>query len=188
MTGPDLKPCPFCGTTEMLRIVGASDGHGWGFVRCDYCDAEGPDPDNFPGGWNRRTPDPAVLDELPEVQALIAAAYEVAAHTAADRCAACGCREIASLVKEHVIRRTPADAIATREARDAQMRAEGRVAGLREGYLLGFMASGEIYNAEYPFRAMDINPESDDEWRNARDEAIRAALSAREGDDGEGKP
>lgn len=52
--GNGLLPCPFCGTVEMLRIVGAIDGHGWNFVRCDYCDAEGPDPDNFPGGWNRR--------------------------------------------------------------------------------------------------------------------------------------
>ena len=49
-----LLPCPFCGTVEMLRRVGASDGEGWGFVRCDYCDAEGPDVNNFPGGWNHR--------------------------------------------------------------------------------------------------------------------------------------
>ena len=49
-----LMPCPFCGTTEMLRRVGARDGDGWGFVRCDYCDAEGPDPDNLKGHWNTR--------------------------------------------------------------------------------------------------------------------------------------
>lgn len=53
-----LKPCPFCGTTEMLRRVGAAPGEGWSFVRCDYCDAEGPDPDNLPGHWNtRKSPD-----------------------------------------------------------------------------------------------------------------------------------
>lgn len=54
----ELKPCPFCGTTEMLRRVGAQPGEGWSFVRCDYCDAEGPDPDNLPGHWNtRKSPD-----------------------------------------------------------------------------------------------------------------------------------
>ena len=53
-----LKPCPFCGTTEMLRRVGPEPGAGWSFVRCDYCDAEGPDPDNLPGHWNtRKSPD-----------------------------------------------------------------------------------------------------------------------------------
>ena len=50
----ELLGCPFCGTTEMLRRVGARDGDGWGFVRCDYCDAEGPDPDNLKGHWNTR--------------------------------------------------------------------------------------------------------------------------------------
>ena len=50
----ELRPCPFCGTTEMLRRIGAAPGSGWSFVRCDYCDAEGPDPENFPGGWNAR--------------------------------------------------------------------------------------------------------------------------------------
>jgi len=27
MKAPELLPCPFCGTTEMLRIVGASGGY-----------------------------------------------------------------------------------------------------------------------------------------------------------------
>lgn len=25
-----LLPCPFCGTVEMLRPIGADDGKGWG--------------------------------------------------------------------------------------------------------------------------------------------------------------
>jgi len=50
----NLLPCPFCGAIEMLRHIGAEPGTGWGFVRCDYCDAEGPDADLFPGGWNAR--------------------------------------------------------------------------------------------------------------------------------------
>lgn len=56
----------------MLRHVGADDGDGWGFVRCDYCDAEGPDPDNFPGHWNTRSVSAALA--LPEIAALVEAA------------------------------------------------------------------------------------------------------------------
>lgn len=60
-----LLPCPFCGTTEMLRHIGANPGDGWGFVRCDYCDAEGPDPENLAGGWNARAaPAPAEQDPV----------------------------------------------------------------------------------------------------------------------------
>ncbi len=67
--------------------------------------------------------DPAVLAALPEVQALIAAAYEVAAQVV-DTCnregpyqaigAACRVRSL-----------TPADATAALAARDAAMRAQG---------------------------------------------------------------
>lgn len=66
---PDLMPCPFCGTTEMLRHIGANPGDGWGFVRCDYCDAEGPDPDVFSGGWNTRAaPAPAEQEPVAEAE------------------------------------------------------------------------------------------------------------------------
>ena len=71
----------------------------------------------------QRLRDPAVLAALPEVQALIAAAYEVAAQVV-DTCnregpyqaigAACRVRSL-----------TPADATAALAARDAAMRAQG---------------------------------------------------------------
>lgn len=38
-----------------------------------------------------------------------------------------------------------------------------------------------------PARLMGIDPENDDEWRKARDAAIRSALSARGGDEGKGE-
>lgn len=61
-----------------------------------------------------------------ERDALVAAAYADAGFVAADRCAACGAREIAGLVKEHVTRRTPADAraalAASRAAPDCHQR------------------------------------------------------------------
>ncbi|MCB5411492.1 hypothetical protein [Pseudogemmobacter faecipullorum] len=51
----------------------------------------------------------AVIDRLEaERPALIAAAYEDAARIAGERCAACGAREISGLVKEHILRATPA--------------------------------------------------------------------------------
>ena len=51
----ELLPCPFCGTTQGLRVIGAAKvkGEGWAFVRCDMCDAEGPDPDSKVF-WNDR--------------------------------------------------------------------------------------------------------------------------------------
>jgi len=48
----------------MLRHIGAEPGTGWGFVRCDYCDAEGPDVDLFPGGWNARAASPELTAVL----------------------------------------------------------------------------------------------------------------------------
>lgn len=74
MTGPDLKPCPFCGRkmdiTDDLRHynhpMSACFGRHIGIAAGDIDRID---------LWNRR--DPAVLAALPEVQALIAAAYEV---------------------------------------------------------------------------------------------------------------
>jgi hypothetical protein len=75
---PKLLPCPFCGTVEMLRPIGASGADGWGFVRCDYCDAEGPDPDNLPGHWNTRADLPRPEDDK-RIAALIKAATVISA-------------------------------------------------------------------------------------------------------------
>lgn len=65
----ELRPCPFCGTTEMLRRVGAAPGEGRSFVRCDYCYAEGPDPEDFPGGWNARAREAELQVRLGEARA-----------------------------------------------------------------------------------------------------------------------
>ena len=79
--------------------------------------------------------DPAVLAALPEAQALIAAAYEVAAKTA-DECRRSACT--AGMGMEPVLAAiramTPADATAALAARDAAMRAEG----LREAAEVAF--------------------------------------------------
>lgn len=56
-----LLPCPFCGATDSLRVVGAHKGEGWGFVRCDICDAEGPDPDSGVF-WNDRAPSAEMIE------------------------------------------------------------------------------------------------------------------------------
>lgn len=73
MTAPELKPCPFCGSTD-LKVFDNS-------VDCKSCGATGPDLGLCVGdkcraeaiaGWNSR--DPAVLAELPEVAAMRAAA------------------------------------------------------------------------------------------------------------------
>lgn len=118
---------------------------------------ETPSPDHAPRTEYIRR-DPAVLAALPEVQALIAAAYGVAAQTAADRCAACGCREIASLVKEHVIRRAPADATAALARVEREAEARGRVKGLREAAEIACECGKEVdpqdgsYVCHHPLR------------------------------------
>ena len=46
-----------------------------------------------------------------------------------------------------------------------------------ECYLLGFNASGEGYNGEYPFRGKNVSPDTVRSWIEDRDTAIRALLS-----------
>lgn len=92
--------------------------------------------------------DPAALAALPEVQAMIAAAYEAAAKFLTDTVAEWSCghdarhcdcwrdKEQWSLAAEAVEGLTPADATAALAARDAAMIARGRVKGLREAATL----------------------------------------------------
>ena len=61
----ELKPCPFCGSTDLSHEV--DDGLAW--KKCDKCGATGPavskyDEDGDPD-WNTRTP-PPVDSELVE--------------------------------------------------------------------------------------------------------------------------
>lgn len=53
MDEPKLKPCPFCGEMERVRVR-------WGQVRCERCGAEGPeaddeDPTGVVDAWNLRS-------------------------------------------------------------------------------------------------------------------------------------
>ena len=111
MTGLDLKPCPFCG--EKMP-----DHDDTSYIRCMGCGAESgwrATPEDVAAAWNRR--DPAVLAALPEVQALIAAAYEVAAKRMDAGFSYNAGNAIRAL--------TPADATAALAARDAAMIARG---------------------------------------------------------------
>lgn len=54
--------------------------------------------------------------ERDEAREQVAAAFVAAADKAGERCAACGVREIAGLVREHVVRLTPDNAKTTLEA------------------------------------------------------------------------
>lgn len=119
MTAPDLKPCPVCGgPAHLYRAddVACRDAKCLGYKFRHVTTEQ----------WNRRATDQATP---PEVQSLIAAAYEAAAHWIEAVPQSLPARDEYA---RHIRRLTPANAIAAREARDAQMRAEGRVAGLRE--------------------------------------------------------
>lgn len=122
MTGPDLKPCPVCrGPAHLYRAddVACRDAKCLGYKFRHVTTEQ----------WNRRATDQATPAALPEVQALISAAYEVAAHWIEAVPQSLPARDEYA---RHIRRLTPAEAIAARDDRDAQMRAEGRVAGLRE--------------------------------------------------------
>ncbi len=54
MNKPELKPCPFCGYTQIIVVSGAVDCF---YAQCEYCGAEGPSncsEDNVLIEWNRR--------------------------------------------------------------------------------------------------------------------------------------
>lgn len=59
---------------------------------------------------------------------------------------------------------------------------------LREAYRLGFSASGEGYNAEYPFQDYGDAPEENEEWIGEREEKLIPLIHADAGGyDGKGK-
>lgn len=142
MTGPDLKPCPFCGghNIRAFRHVPMQPDP---CAMCRDCYASAVSV----AAWNARI-SPAIQPDADRLLALTAAAYEAAANLLerhrdygmvgpdGDHLAS----EAEVLAHGHslhyalceVSALTPADAIAARESRDSQMRAEGRVAGLRE--------------------------------------------------------
>ena len=47
---------------------------------------------------------------------------------------------------------------------------------LRQAYLAGFNATGEGYNAEYPFDQKDLDPEDDTDWCKDRDNTIKSIM------------
>lgn len=47
---------------------------------------------------------------------------------------------------------------------------------LRQVYLAGFNATGEGYNAEYPFEQKDLDPEDDTDWCEKRDNTIKSIM------------
>jgi len=144
MTGPDLKPCPFCGGNAEYRVThDEGQRNDYDTIECLSCraemsvllhwaESEGANRNTLTTAWNTR--DPAVLAALPEVQALIAAAFEAAAR-------ACDAKHAEYILgKGHNPKKydshfsqlarkvralTPADATAALAARDAAMRAQG---------------------------------------------------------------
>ena len=72
-----------------------------------------------------------------------------------------------------------------KEAADTKERLQAELAAERErgkaevdeaikrGYLLGFNASGEGWNGEYPFSDFNQDPTQDDHWVEYRDATIR---------------
>lgn len=127
MTGPELKPCPFCGVRPHLH-EDASHSTAF-FVHCyDYkCpvqpSAYGLSKAEAIAAWNTR----AQVDyaALPEVQALIAGAMQSVADRAKTELVAAWA---ADLVVQWVKDVTPADAIAARDAIAAEAVAKEREA------------------------------------------------------------
>lgn len=47
---------------------------------------------------------------------------------------------------------------------------------IEKAYLLGFQASGEGHNGEYPFEQRDVEPETDHNWTKQRDVDLKAVM------------
>lgn len=77
-----------------------------------------------------------------------------------------------------IIERTVAEDVQHLEAkyqRDLAAERERADMLMRLAYLAGWNASGEGYNAEYPFGDSDMDPEADAKWIAVRDTALDAA-------------
>ena len=70
MTGPDLKPCPFCGGAAEIVNIDDGENAGGSCVCCTRCMASGNvefgRKENFVSNWNRR--DPAVLARAEQIE------------------------------------------------------------------------------------------------------------------------
>lgn len=130
MTEPDLKPCPFCGGNNVraFRHVPMQPDP---CVMCRDCYASAVSV----AAWDTR--DPAVLAALPEVQALIAAAYEVAVGASVGLVNSrvyfsARARKDDDQFAQAIRNLTPADATAALARIEREAEARGRVKGLRE--------------------------------------------------------
>ena len=142
MSGLELKPCPFCGGEARLFIgMVAFDDYE---VQCAKCGFSGPNfgasdepdaRDDAINHWNTRAP--VEYAALPEVQALIAGAFEAAAKLAlpGERGSqvdptefAAGCRHNGLRLNAAIRALIPADAIAARDAMIAEAVAKEREA------------------------------------------------------------
>ncbi len=56
---------------------------------------------------------------------------------------------------------------------------DDEIDAFKAGYLAGFMASGEVWNGEYPFEGR--HPLEDAYWVLRREEAVRRALASHGG-------
>ena len=132
MSGPELKPCPFCGGEAVRQTLPSDEfgNDGGDVIECEKCLAsshvEFGRKENLVSAWNTR--DPAVIAALPEVQALIAGVLGQAASMIEDnvRHAAELGREIWPIPDLRTL--TPADAIAARDAMIAEAVAKEREA------------------------------------------------------------
>ena len=70
-----------------------------------------------------------------------------------------------------------ADAEYTRTDTIPALLAAEREKALREGFLMGFNASGEGWNGEYPYMDNNVSPITDPEWVKVRDEVLSALIA-----------
>ena len=129
MSGTELKPCPFCGGEAVRQTLPSDEfgNDGGDVIECEKCLAsshvEFGRKENLVSAWNTRAP--VDYAALPEVQALIAGAFEAAAKLAlpGERGSqvdptefAAGCRHNGLRLNAAIRAMPPADAIAAMDA------------------------------------------------------------------------